>query len=239
MKWIRRLFKDLGRPSNDPKEATSSNESGNEKLVAMEVGSGVGNSLFPLMEENPDISFYAFDCSANAIALLRQHEKYSEPKCRAFVCDITREEIPSSEVKDGSVDIVTMIFMLSAVAPEQMDDVLQKINRKMKIGGTVLFRDYGVYDMTQMRFFAKKTPNKMGENFYRRSDGTFTYFFSLEVLEQLFKRNGFDIIENTFDTRVLSNRKRKIRMYRVWAQSKFVKVADTPLPSETDQVADS
>jgi len=194
----------------------------------MEVGSGVGNSLFPLMEENPDTFFYAFDCSSNAISLLQQHEKYTEERAHAFVCDITREDIPDDHVKDGTVDIATMIFMLSAVAPEHMDDVIQKINRKLKMGGTVLFRDYGVYDMTQMRFFAKKTTNKLGENFYRRSDGTFTYFFSLEVLADLFQRNGFAILENTFDTRVLSNRKRKIRMYRVWAQSKFVKVAETP-----------
>ena len=194
----------------------------------MEVGSGVGNSLFPMMESHPDKFFYAFDCSNRAIELLKEQERYSEHKAHAFVCDITREDISESDVKDGSLDFATMIFMLSAVAPEQMDDVLQKINRKLKIGGAVLFRDYGVYDMTQMRFYAKKTLNKLGENFYRRSDGTFTYFFSLEVLADLFTRNGFEVAQNTFDTRVLSNRKRKLRMYRVWAQCKFVKVRDCP-----------
>jgi hypothetical protein len=31
--------------------------------------------------------------------------------------------------------------------------------------------------MTHLRFYAKKTPNKMAENYYRRADGTFAYFF--------------------------------------------------------------
>lgn len=226
------LLKDLGANLAVNAVDTAAQAAPSRPLV-MEVGSGVGNSLFPLMNEYPSFYFLAFDCSSNAITLLKQHEQYSEANVHAFVCDITREAVPDEHVKDGTVDIATMIFMLSAVAPEQMDDVLQRINRKLKVGGTVLFRDYGVYDMTQMRFFAKKTTNKLGENFYRRSDGTFTYFFSLEVLADLFQRNGFSVIENTFDTRVLSNRKRKIRMYRVWAQSKFVKVAEVPATSSS------
>lgn len=205
-----------------------------EQQVLMEVGSGVGNTLFPLVEKHPHKKFFAFDCSPKAIELMRTHEHYEEPRVRGFVCDITREAIPDSEVADGSVDIVTMIFMLSAVAPEQMDDVMRKINKKMKMGGSVLFRDYGVYDLTQMRFYAKKAPNKLGDNFYRRTDGTFTYFFSLEFLAALFERNGFQVVSNTFDTRVLSNRKRKIRMYRVWAQSKFVKIAEASEPTEAN-----
>lgn len=230
---IRRAFKDLEVPEDEPVEE---GEAVGEQQVLMEVGSGVGNTVFPLVEKHPHKKFFAFDCSPKAIELMRTHEKYEEPRVRAFVCDITRESIPDSEVADGSVDIVTMIFMLSAVAPEQMDDVLRKINRKMKMGGSVLFRDYGVYDLTQMRFYAKKAANKLGNNFYRRTDGTFTYFFSLEFLAELFERNGFAVESNTFDTRVLSNRKRKIRMYRVWAQSKFVKIAEA---HETQEAQDS
>lgn len=203
-----------------------------DRQVLMEVGSGVGNSVFPLLNVHPNKYFYAFDCSANAIDLFRAHENYNEERVRAFVCDITREDIPSAEVKDGSVDFVTMIFMLSAVPPEHHDGVLQKINKKMKMGGLVLFRDYGVYDMTQMRFYAKRKANKLGPNFYRRTDGTFTYFFSLEVLADLFQRNGFEIVENDFDTRVLSNRKRKVRMYRVWAQCRFAKVSEASPTAE-------
>jgi hypothetical protein len=35
--------------------------------------------------------------------------------------------------------------------------------------------------MTHLRFYAKKKPNKMAENYYRREDGTFAYFFEKGV----------------------------------------------------------
>lgn len=41
----------------------------------------------------------------------------------------------------------------------------------------MIIRDYGMYDMTQMRFINKRG-RKLGENFYMRADGTRTYFFS-------------------------------------------------------------
>jgi hypothetical protein len=46
----------------------------------------------------------------------------------------------------------------------------------------------GLYDMTMLRF----SPNqRVGEYLYQRGDGTLSYFFSLEVLRDLFTREGF------------------------------------------------
>ena len=37
----------------------------------MEVGCGVGNTIFPLFEENPSLFIYAFDFSTIAVELLK------------------------------------------------------------------------------------------------------------------------------------------------------------------------
>jgi methyltransferase-like protein 6 len=149
-----------------------------DKRRVLEVGCGVGNSIWPLVDLHPDKYFIGFDCSANAVKLLQTHAKYNEETtCKAFVTDIAETAIPAEEIADKSIDLVTLIFMLSAIPPEKHRDVLQRLRRVLKPNATILFRDYGLYDLTQMRFFSKKT-SKLSENLYKRGDGTLTFFFS-------------------------------------------------------------
>jgi len=194
----------------------------NAKPVVLAAGCGVGNEIFPVLRANPEKSFIGIDCSANAINILKTHPDYDETRIKALVCDMIKDEI-TDVIKTESVDLVLLIFVLSAIPPDKMLDVLKKLYSVIKPGGMVLLKDYGLYDLTQVRFERRKD-SKLGSNHYVRGDGTFTYYFSLEQVEKLFKEAGFTTTElNKFDTRLIFNRKRKLKMYRVWIRSKFRK----------------
>jgi len=90
----------------------------------------------------------------------------------------------------------------------------------MKPGSLLFFKDYALYDMTQLRFVSKQG-RKLEDNFYVRADGTRTYFFSKEKVRELFSACGFTEVLLEYDIRELRNRKRLISMYRVWIRAKF------------------
>eukprot|EP01130_Rhizamoeba_saxonica_P009166 TRINITY_DN3725_c0_g1_i1.p1 TRINITY_DN3725_c0_g1~~TRINITY_DN3725_c0_g1_i1.p1 ORF type:complete len:366 (-),score=94.33 TRINITY_DN3725_c0_g1_i1:87-1184(-) len=201
-------------------EGTITTDDGSMPVI-MEVGCGVGNTLFPLLEANPDKYFHAFDCSSTAVDLVINNEEYVKERCNAFVLDITREDI-APHIAENSVDVAFMIFVLSAVPPNLHEEVLAKVKRVLKPGGTLFIRDYGLYDLAQMRFFAKKN-SKIGDNYYKRGDGTLSHFFSKEAIEAIGVNAGFDAVDMDYTTRLLVNRKRMLKMYRVWVCAEFVK----------------
>ncbi|XP_073887115.1 tRNA N(3)-cytidine methyltransferase METTL6 isoform X21 [Macaca fascicularis] len=55
-----------------------------------------------------------------------QNPLYDTERCKVFQCDLTKDDL-LDHVPPGSVDVVMLIFVLSAVHPEKMHLVLENI----------------------------------------------------------------------------------------------------------------
>lgn len=213
-----------------------------------EIGCGVGNAFFPLYElyQQSNVHFIGADCSKNAIEMVKQNPLYNAERMHLFVTDITQ---PIPLPPTIQVDFATLIFVLSAVHPDKMEQVLANIRTCMKPGGILFFRDYALYDLAQLRFAAT---SKLSENWYVRqgniegkldscvcllcclchcvlivcrlcpysSDGTRSYFFLLPELLSLLHRTGWDIIHQQYAHKSVVNRKEGKEMRRTFVQIK-------------------
>lgn len=82
--------------------------SGAGRKVILEVGCGVGNTIFPLAARYPDIFIHACDFSPRAVDLVKKHKEFNGgSQINAFVCDVTVDDL-SEQISPSSVDVVTM-----------------------------------------------------------------------------------------------------------------------------------
>lgn len=117
--------------------------------MLLEVGCGVGNALFPLLEDFHFLHVHGVDCSARAISLVQRNPLYDPSRSQLAVCDISKQDVPLSAFTkpDNSfgVDVATLIFVLSAIHPDNMQDTLKRIFRCLLPGGMLYLRDYALY----------------------------------------------------------------------------------------------
>nr|XP_014092735.1 methyltransferase-like protein isoform X1 [Bactrocera oleae] len=216
--WLFTEFTELATPPGTDVRETRS---------IFELGCGVGNTILPILKysQEPNLKVYGCDFSARAIEILRENKEYDPKRCEVFVMDATVEDwsVPFAE---DSLDIIVLIFVLSAIEPTKMNRVAANCFRYLRPGGLVLFRDYGRYDMAQLRF---KSGKCLEDNLYVRGDGTMVYFFTQEEVRDLFCKAGFIEEQSVVDRRLQVNRGRMLKMYRVWIQTKLRK----PLNEET------
>jgi len=193
-------------------------------LRIFEVGCGAGNTIFPLMKAKVEESFFMYGCdyAPSAVEVVKNSPNYDTKRCHAFVHDITStEDYPMPE---ESLDIIIMIFVLSALDFNNMKRAVEKLSKLLKPGGLFLFRDYGRYDMAQLRFKGHRCISK---NFYTRGDGTLVYFLTQEEVKDIFTSAGLVEEQNLVDRRLQVNRAKQVKMYRVWIQGKYRKPLQT------------
>ncbi|MCJ1380960.1 hypothetical protein MMC17_004069 [Xylographa soralifera] len=180
-KWLRQEFPVLSECTR-ARTAAETADPGLGKNVILEVGAGAGNTAFPILagNENPRLVIHACDFSSKAVELICAHEAYDGERIRAEVWDLAdgTETLPPG-VAPGSVDVVVLIFVFSALSPRQWGQAVRNVWRALRPGGEVCFRDYGRGDLAQVRF---KKGRWLEENFYVRGDGTRVYFFGEEEL---------------------------------------------------------
>ncbi|KAK9160470.1 hypothetical protein Syun_006811 [Stephania yunnanensis] len=138
-----------------------------------------------------------------------------------FLCDFSKTGFPDWFARDlGGVDFVTLVFTLSAIPFQTMPKAIGECFGVLRPGGVVLFRDYGLFDMTMLRFHPSK---RVGFREYVRMDGTRTYFFCLDTVRKLFGDVGFVAVELDYCCVKSTNRRRGKSMRRVWVHGKFQK----------------
>ena len=172
-KWLHQEFPILSRLT----------KADSPPAVVLEVGAGAGNTAFPILKanENPQLMLHACDFSSQAVDLMKANEAYDPAHINVSVWDIASNDLPDG-VPEGSVDVVLLVFIFSALSPKQWDSAIRNVWKALKPDGEVCFRDYGKGDLTQVRF---KKGRLMEENFYIRGDGTRVYFFEEEELRRI------------------------------------------------------
>ena len=105
-KWLTREFPAL-------KECLSA---GAGRRVIFEAGCGVGNAIFPLLEENENklLQVHGRDYSPKAIGVLKEDPQLDPGHITVGVWDIASTEGPEG-IEDGSVDVILLCFVLSAL----------------------------------------------------------------------------------------------------------------------------
>ncbi|KAL9186261.1 hypothetical protein ACHAXT_005499 [Thalassiosira profunda] len=237
------------------------------EVTIVEIGCGVGNAIMPLLEQHselmqqhqqqsspvhapPQLHIHCLDFAPTAIELLKEDPRFAaaakEGRATAHVYDLSSMHpstisVGNAQTLANSADVAILLFCLSAIGPHpsaSLDRAARHVIDMLRPGGTLVIRDYGRLDEAQMKL--GKGDKELGDNFYRKGDGTGCYYFELDDLRDLFvnKEEGdgkLELLELDYLQRVYRNRGDGTERRRVWVQGRFRKphveaIRDSTIP---------
>jgi methyltransferase-like protein 6 len=165
-----------------------------QPLTLLEVGCGSGSSALPVLLRNPQARVLACDFAAAAVRAAREaaaHAGIPSSRFLAFCADPAQGS--AAEFQDavqqaaaaagwaplGALDAVLAVFVLSAVPPAALPQLLANVASTLRPGGALLVRDYGIHDLPMRRFAPSAA---RGRHLFQRADGTLACFFDKQEL---------------------------------------------------------
>ena len=229
-----------------------------DNVTIVDLGCGLGNtSLLNLIQTlhqqtdegvSPKVNAHFLDISSEAIRQLCNDERYQSgivsDSVESQVYDI-RQPVPTH--LEQSVDIVLLLFAMSAIGPYKCDDTTNAVSNIIKLlkpGGVILFRDYGRYDDDQLQLNSVSGA-QISNNFYLREVhgddeeakadrselGTGCYFFELDEVKEMFA--DVEELQLEFSTRIYKKTGKSAKdlnknggaaeRRRMWIQGRFRK----------------
>ncbi|KAH9698892.1 methyltransferase-like protein [Citrus sinensis] len=169
---------------------------GSSKLL--EVGCGNGSTALPILRGNENIIVYACDCSSEILERAKEFVDAADigsvkDRFCPFYCDFCTAGFP---------EWLACNSCLESFQQKQHDCFS------------------GLYDMTMLRF---KPEQRVEFREYMRSDGTRSYFFTIDSVRNLFVNAGFIEVELEYCCVKSVNRGKGKSMRRVWVHGKFRK----------------
>lgn len=206
--------------------------------VLLEVGCGVGNTVYPLLEKNAQLRVHCCDFAERAVRLVHAHPAHDPARVNAFVYDLVRDADTSlahhlaQRPTWPPVSTLSLIFVMSAIPPHEQLPALQRLVRAVPVGASIVFRDYAHADLAQLRFHTRKDaawaePSLLSadHDWYRRGDHTMAYFFTRDEVQRLF--DGVGGLEGAAEEVVKTNTNRRTGavMHRRFIQAQYTKKA--------------
>lgn len=208
--WTQREFQELRAASSAQGTELDTAEQGqldsllhSDAPVLLEVGCGVGNTLYPLLDKTASLRVHCCDFSKRAIDLVKENPAYTPERVNAFVYDLVAARSTDAlaahlaERAWPPITTLSLIFVLSAIPPHEHEPVLRSLVQAIPDGATVVFRDYAHGDLAQLRFHTRRDaqwaePSLLSDDYdwYRRGDQTMAYFFAKAEVEDLIHRTG-------------------------------------------------